>query len=670
MHAALLTAMLFQSALAHVAPAPSVRLLDWNRAYIQNENGRPYDHDAYPHLGAPGGPCDAFDDPRVNLIPLQFASRLGKTFFGQCACLHTSDVSPAPMMFVSSTEKVASDVVARTYTLATCCPRTVDKLLREDRRRADCMQLGAAKMFVGWARSVSTLADKNVKIGHGNELDKWERLKTSTEGDPLDLFLDRSKDFPNYKYILESTPTVRGESRIERLLLQSSYNRYYVPCPHCKKYQTLKFPRLTWDKTKAGNHDVDLAEKTARYTCEHCLEACLDHHRAWMMRMGVWLADGCDIDHEKALAVAIERRAAMADGTFSEAPVRHYLDQDYVVGTPNRDGISAGYQLSSLYALSLTWGKIAAKWVSVYQIPFSLWNFVNQWLGETWEKNTRREDWEAVAERLIVGVGRKRLPVWASLVTMGIDRQIDHYKWLVEAWGDDDQSHVVDYGADEDLEMILQAIILADWKYEDRVTNRQVATGLKIARTLIDCGFKPKEPSDLSRRCLEGNPRVTVLCCRGASTRLYAPYRIATMTKDMPNPGQPLVWIDGDWTQSEIEAQLHDRRPGLPGGTSVFQGDVADHSDFFRELLNEEPATKIDRNNKDKTSWDRITTSHPNDWRDAKRYSYTGKLIWTDNGRIKVPPRDQGIQKATPIPTSVTRNVFTPDGRAYLPTER
>ena len=660
--AGVLTSLAYlEPSIEHLAPAPRVRLLDWNRNNIQNESGRPYDHDAYPHLGAPGGPCDAFDDPAVNIIALQFASRMGKTFFGQCACLYTADVSPAPMMFVSSTEKVASDVVARTYQLASRCAKTSELLLREDRRRHDCMQLGPSKMHVGWARSVSTLADKNVKVGHGNELDKWERLKTSTEGDPLDLFLDRAKDFPNYKYILESTPAVHDSSRIERLLNQSSNCRYYVPCPHCKKYQTLKFARLAWDRTPGGHHDVDLALKTARYTCEFCLVSCLDEHRAWMMRHGVWLPEGSIIGHAVALTTAIERRKALREGTFSRDVIKHYLDQTYLDGEPTRDGTSAGYQISSLYALSLTWGAIAAKWVGVYQVPFSLWNFVNQWLGETWERGARRDDWVRIAERLIVSVPRARLPVWASLVTMGIDRQKDCYKWLVEAWGADLQSHVVDYGSDEDLETILNGVILRDWEYEDHGV-------LRIARTLIDCGFKPKEPCELSKKCMEGAPRIWVMACRGSSTRLYAPFRIATMDHKTPTPGLPIVWVDGDWTQEEIEAQIHDRRPGLPGGTSIFQGDIADHSDFVRELVNEEPATKLDRSNKDKTSWDRITTSHPNDFRDAKRYSLTAQLIWTDNGRLKIPPRE--FSKISTAARTQTIRVHTPDGRPYLPTDR
>ena len=63
------------------------RTLNWFRKFARNVDGRPYSHESYPHLGAPGGPADAMDDPAVRKIWLQFASRLGKTFFGQCCSM-------------------------------------------------------------------------------------------------------------------------------------------------------------------------------------------------------------------------------------------------------------------------------------------------------------------------------------------------------------------------------------------------------------------------------------------------------------------------------------------------------------------------------------------------------------------------------------------------------
>lgn len=654
---ALAITMLFQSAVAQFAPAPHLRTLDWCIRYVHNENGRPYDHGSYPHLGAPGGPCDANDDPSINETTLQFATRLGKTFFGQCVHMHAADDSPAPGMFVSSVEKVATDVVARTYRLIEQNVRLRHQLLREDRRKGDRIELDRMKIFVGWARSVSTLADKNVKIGHGNELDKWERLKTSTEGDPLDLFRDRSKDFPNYKYIFESTPTVKDVSRIEKLLLESSNCRYFVPCPHCKKYQQLKMSRLTWSKTPSGKHSADLALKTAHYVCQHCDGAIHDHHRHPMMRLGVWVPEGCGIDHERALAVATDRWQQIRAGTFSHKPAGRYWQHDYATGTPTHDSNKAGYQLSSLYALSLTWGRIAAEWVSVHATPARLWNFINQWLGETWVPKKRTEDWRKVAERLMIAIPRGVVPAWASLMTCGIDRQLDHYKWLVEAWGPGDRSHVVDYGSAPNLDWVYQNVLARGWKYEDRGE-------LKVSGTLIDCGYEPKDPCELSKKCLAKNPREVVLVCRGSSSKLYLPFKMSTMGPETTMPGLPNVMVDGDWTQTEIDKQLHDLAPGSEGSTSIFELPSIDgHEDFVKELLNEEPVVKLDKANHESVTWQRANENLPNDHRDTKRYSFVAKLVRTGGKPVK--PRVVKVEPTNSRPQP--RRVTMPDGRPYLP---
>lgn len=89
----------------------------------RQDDGRPYSHSAYPHLGAPGGPCDSFDQPSVRRIWLQFASRLGKTFFGQCAALKKADSDPGPMIFASSIQRTAMEVIGRTYGMMEMSPR-------------------------------------------------------------------------------------------------------------------------------------------------------------------------------------------------------------------------------------------------------------------------------------------------------------------------------------------------------------------------------------------------------------------------------------------------------------------------------------------------------------------------------------------------------------------
>ena len=110
-------------------------------------------------------------------------------------------------------------------------------MLPERFRKQDFVNLDSCRIFVGWARSVSTLADKGVQIGHANEVEKWLYESTSTEADPLKLFDDRFKEFAFHKKIKEGTPSIKSESRLERRRLGSNNCKYFVPCPKFGKYQ-------------------------------------------------------------------------------------------------------------------------------------------------------------------------------------------------------------------------------------------------------------------------------------------------------------------------------------------------------------------------------------------------------------------------------------------------
>jgi hypothetical protein len=139
-----------------------------------------------------------------------------------------------------------------------------------------------------------------------------------------------------------------------------------------------------------------------------------------MMRAGVWIPAGCGCDDEVAREIA-ERW--ITGGEFWDG----WKSSPWIVGTPAFDGRDAGYQLSSLYALSLGWGDIAAEFIDCKANPQNLRNFINQWLGETWEIVQRKATWEQVGERLIDrSIRRGICPKWASIVTIGVDRQQDN----------------------------------------------------------------------------------------------------------------------------------------------------------------------------------------------------------------------------------------------------
>lgn len=649
-------------AAAHFAPRPRIRSADWFLGNIHDHDGKPYDAGRFPHITAPGGPCDALDEPGKLSIWLQWASRLGKTFFGQSAQQFFAATNPGPMMFASSDQKVALEVVARTYGMLSHCPALKGQLRPPRQRRQDRILLSHCRCHVAWARSVSTLADKDVRWGHANEIDKWEHKgaasEKATEGDPLKLFDDRGKNFPSRKFIKESTPTVKGKSRVERGRLASTNCTFWVPCPHCERYQSLKFPRIIYDKLENGRHDASLARSTAHYACEHCEGKILDHHRGPMMRAGVWVPEGCTVDDAKARAAA-ERWAQVGvnvkGGDGAEIIWRGWRNADWIVGRPMRDDRDAGYQLSSLYALSLSWGDVAAEFVNCKDKPQDLRNFVNQWLAETWEVVRHKQTWEQLGQRLITNDEPQfRVPEWASLVTVGVDKQHDHYVYVVDAWGEGYRSATIHYGDEiETLEALRQAVLERTYPHADG------GSPLRPSMTLIDSGYKPEGVYEFCVQCYRS--QLPVWPCKGSSTALNTAYRVSKLGENTSMPGMQLVFVDTITTQSWIERQLHTAERDGPGGMSLFAGSLVSHQDFLEQLLNDAATDDLDSTNNVRESWGRIDTNIPNDFRAARRYSYIAALLATRGAAIR--PRQAPVEKQlAPVRGGSTR----PDGRKWV----
>lgn len=641
---------MFERAIANLRPRPRIRLLDWCRENVQTDHGRPYDHMAYPHLGAPGGPMDAFDCPQYLTIWLQWASRLGKSFFGQCALMKTAACDPCPMMFASADQKLGVEVTARTYRMIDRCPPLRDQLRPPSRRKQDLVELGDCRVFVSWARSVSTLADKAVRVGHANEIDKWEHVSTSKEADPLKLFSDRFKEFPSHKKIFESTPALKQASRIERGRLASTNCQYWVPCPQCWRYQLLTMDRVRWEKNEAGTSDKDLARRTARYVCQHCEAELRDEHRGPMMRHGVWVPEGCGVDDAVAREAAEQWRA-------SGLPMwRGWAESPWITGIPARDGRDAGYQLSSLYALQLSWGRIAEEWCDSQRNTQNLRNFINQWLAETWEHIKRRATWEQIGAKLIAAeLPRFVVPSWASLLTMGVDRQEDdRYPWMIVAWGPGRRCAAIAYGECESLAEVEATLLGRAYSNQDNGPPH------RLAFTLVDSGFRPEGIYEFCLACVR--KQVQVWPSKGSSQSLDAEYREAVLGQNTSMPGMKLFHIDTIRTQLWAEKVIHTLQPTDEGGFCLHSGSLVEHQDCLEQLLNDAAVADVDSHNNARESWERVNQHMPNDFRDCLRNAYAAMLIAT-RGRPIAERKAQ--QQPAKRPVVISSGETRPDGRRW-----
>ena len=212
------------------------------------------------------------------------------------------------------------------------------------------------------------------------------------EGDPIGLIANRTTTFGrSSKMFLVSTPTIHGESRIEREFEASDQRRYFVPCPHCKTMQWLQFERLRWD---AGQ------PQSARYICaaENCGEPIEERHKTWMM----------------SAEAGAEWRAT----------------------AESKDPGCVGFHISGLYSPLgwLSWEEMAREWEAAQGDVSKLKTFKNTRLGETWFEHSDQVDWERIYNR------RENWPVeavprGATLLIGAVDVQASPARLELHVWG-------------------------------------------------------------------------------------------------------------------------------------------------------------------------------------------------------------------------------------------
>lgn len=601
---ALQPSILIGSVLSAWEPRPDVRTWDWICENGRMHNGQPFDGDRVPWLE---GVCDAYDDPVTRTITEMWGTRLGKTSgaFQIMACKMAT--APMPGLFGSSTQTLIKKTVStKIYPILRAIAATREQLPNEKRQSWEKIKLDRSTWNVSWSGSATTLADVEAFYGHAGEVDKWTFNEMqggdAGEGDSLDQFLERFKEFSDHKIIIECSPSTAQRSRIYKRLKASNNCRYNVPCPKCRKRQVLKMGGrdahltggIVFDKLPDGSFDRDLARESARYVCEHCRKEIYDEQRFAMMRSGVWVPEGCYAD----------RRGR-------------------VIGTPLRSPRHWGSQLSSLYSLQLRWGDIAAKFVESKDNPNSLRMFKNGWEAEVWEPYRSKSEPEDVAERMKSDVPTGKIPLWATWVFRGIDVQEEFMVHVTIAVGPGERLQVIERGI-VDTWQELDEIIKREYEHEDRGPK------LAAALTLIDSGFRTKEVYDFCQKW-KRTP-YPVLPCKGANNDCNGePYLRMTIGDGTKTGNQQLkrlalaarglirIRVNPFHYEPLIQKQIDETDEAKRLWS--FAEEIADDFDFIVQVCNGVLSHRPSKTSTDQHLWTKRWDDKPNDYRDALKYA-------------------------------------------------
>lgn len=446
------------------------------------------------------GIMDAVTDPTVREIVVMKSAQVGWTEILGNVVGYYIDRDPSPILLIQPTLEMAETWSKdRLAPMIRDTPALNGKI--KDARSRDSGNTMLHKQFPGGhitiagANSPAGLASRPIRIVLCDEVDRYPK-SAGTEGDPISLARKRSTTFWNRKLLMGSTPTVKGESRIEAAFEASDQRYYMVPCPHCETPQRLEFGNVKWPEDEP---------RRAYYVCPHCGGVIEDRHKQYMLSRGKWEA------------------------------------------TASSDGV-AGFHINELYSPWVSFGDTASAFVEAKRTPETLQTWVNTSLGETWVERGEVPTYDKVMQ-LRADYRMREVPEGVIVLTAGVDVQKDRLYYVVRGFGYEMSSWLIEYGTvygETDQPEVWHR--LADVLSTDY-------SGHRIRQTFIDSGFRPDAVYAFCRE----HPELHAAPSKGQDT-LSAPVRMSrvdvTYRGQTIRNGQQLWHVDAGYFKGIVHSRL------------------------------------------------------------------------------------------------------------------
>ncbi len=549
---------IFRDGLSSAIPQGGRTISSWAEQYryvSASRSARPgkWSNDVVPFLR---GVMDAVTEPDVKKVVFMKSSQVAGTEFLINTLCYYMHQDPSPMMYIGEIENKVRDfkveafdpTLAESPELRRCM---IDEASGGQDNNQRVVRFRGGQIVFLHASSPANLSSRPARIIAFDEVDAFG---VTNEGDPIKLAEARTKTFnESKKILLNSSPRLKETSVIEREYLASDRREYYVPCPHCGFYQTLKWSNVRWDGSDEADDayylcgiiekeesEEDGVKTTKEFLIEGCGEVIEHHEKADMIAAGIW------------------RAGAGFRGT-------------------------AGFRINEIYSPFTTWGDMAVDFLASKDHPDTLQVFVNTRLGETWDPNIG----ETVTDSDIVGrdeIYDAEIPAGAEFLTAAADVQDDRIEAEIIGWNSDIESWGIDrevfYGspAQDDVWDALE-----EWLWMIREDANGKTFRIKAAG--IDSGGHHTDA-------------VYAFCKKHAMRRWFAVKGLSTRGKPLvskPTRGNKakvkLFGIGTDAAKDQIFANLKLQEPG-PGFCHFPLSDKYD-DDFFAQLRSERKVEKF-----------------------------------------------------------------------------
>lgn len=438
-------------------------------------------------------------------------------------------------------------------------------------------------MRVASAGVATELAQFPARYLFGDECDKWGAW-TGKEAAPFSLAKQRMDTYPNGKILLSSTPILET-GMMNSEFLDGDRRRYYVPCPHCKAYQVLRWENLKWPADIETEQQM-WARREAWFECVSCKQRIEEVHKRRALDLGVWIPEAFDVQD-------LELDAA-------GRPV-----------VPAERAHHRSYHIWVAYSPFRPWWKTVAEWLKVQSNPGGLQNFVNSMLGEPWVQKVE-DPKEDLVRQCVGGYGRGQVPDGVLYVTAGVDVQKRFLVYTVRGWGMGMESWLIDHGRVDDFDQLQAALFLKNYP-----------RGLRLVGVFIDTRYRTPEVIDFAEQ-----HRAVVKPLKGVASddpKLFTPSKLGRH----PRTGAPIGLVCWHLNVHMIKDELaqHVHTGNVPGERGYHVYEEIDET-YVREMSSEH---KILEARSEREVWVRKHGRHANHYWDTEVYNLAmAKLLQLD----------------------------------------
>lgn len=264
-------------------PPERPSILEWAKEVVRlpSDTGEPgfYDPDRAPYqkeILKAASP----DDPTREMV-LVFGAQMGKTLIEMIVMMYYIHAYPRPQAFVFSDDGELKAFVKMKFDPLLASNKAIEGVIGKGLARKG-HTLNELQYPGGFLRFVAGNVEKNfrsysIAVGIMDELDTYP-TNVGGNGSPIVQFEKRFSIYDNTRKFLVSSTPANNQSLILDRLTGTTYEKYFVPCPHCKKLITLEWEYLKWE-TNESKQTVT----SVWLECPECKEKIYNSDKTFML---------------------------------------------------------------------------------------------------------------------------------------------------------------------------------------------------------------------------------------------------------------------------------------------------------------------------------------------------------------------------------------------------